>query len=283
MSLTSIGFAAEPQNPTRTDRAYAEALLSFMEWGQGVAPLENSLKLALSVFGASSGTITRVQTKIGRSRTIAAADASGTLSINTCPPVGQAIGPGLKHFNIGAPILMSMIEDTKLLRSAEFEIWKRGTIFVDVGFVTLARNQREADLLILHFEKTPKDDWCSQYHWFSASLARAFEVRRSGLVTEALVRKKTTTQHFFGLDLPILAAENYAGLTRTEYKVCILVSRGLVAKSVASEMGVSTTTVRTHLRNIYAKTGFEGFHQLAKRLISIEEQRAILEPTRMSA
>lgn len=283
MSLTSIGFAAKHKNQTSTDKTTAEALLIFMEWGQGVAPLETALKLAVSCFGAARGTITRVHLKTKRVRVIAAAARSGKISGSIQAPVGQVIGDGLEYFKIGAPILMSMIEDTRLVRSPEYDMWKRDTKHTEVGFVTLSRNQREADLLVLNFDKTPEDNWCRQSRWLAASLARAFEVRRPGLITDALARNKDEAQRTADLHFPILAAENFAGLTRTEYKVCVLVSRGLAAKSVASEMGVSTTTVRTHLRNVYAKTSLEGYHHLAKRLISIEEQRALHQPPRMSA
>jgi DNA-binding CsgD family transcriptional regulator len=176
-----------------------------------------------------------------------------------------------------------MIEDTRLVRNSEFASWKRNAKCADVGFVVLSRSQRETDLMTLQFGSTPKEDWCEQKQWFASSLARTFEMRRPGLITEALSFESLQMHDAYTSDIPILGAENVLGLTRTEFQVCVLVSRGLAAKSIAAELGVSTTTVRTHLRNIYTKTGFTGFHQLAKRLISAEEQRAFHEPLRMSA
>jgi DNA-binding CsgD family transcriptional regulator len=64
----------------------------------------------------------------------------------------------------------------------------------------------------------------------------------------------------------ILSAANPAGLSRSEYRVCELASRGLGAKAISDRLSVAESTVRSHLRSIYAKTGASGQRELIWRL-----------------
>ncbi|WP_296419962.1 helix-turn-helix transcriptional regulator [Pseudooctadecabacter sp.] len=66
----------------------------------------------------------------------------------------------------------------------------------------------------------------------------------------------------------ILGPRNPFNLTQTERKVCHLLTDGLSAKDVAQRLEVSMPTVRTHLRNIYAKTGLDGMVAVVHRLHS---------------
>lgn len=65
----------------------------------------------------------------------------------------------------------------------------------------------------------------------------------------------------------ILSAENPARLSRAEYRVCLKLSRGRTLESVQFELGVTRATVRTHLRNIYAKTNTTSQPELISRLL----------------
>ncbi|PTX54653.1 regulatory LuxR family protein [Litoreibacter ponti] len=56
----------------------------------------------------------------------------------------------------------------------------------------------------------------------------------------------------------ILHPSNPFGLTRTELRICNLISEGGRPKTIADTLQISMPTVRTHLRHIYSKTGFDG-------------------------
>lgn len=49
--------------------------------------------------------------------------------------------------------------------------------------------------------------------------------------------------------------------------MCLLLGRGLSVTGVAEELAVTETTVRSHLRNIYAKTGTSGLAELVFALL----------------
>lgn len=51
-----------------------------------------------------------------------------------------------------------------------------------------------------------------------------------------------------------LSMDNPYRLSRAEFRICLLMSRGLKRTDLTQTLGISTSTLRTHLRNIYAKT-----------------------------
>ena len=283
VSLISKGFAAGPESNSWTNQVTADVMLRFMDWGQGLLPIERVLPHAVSCFGAVSGSFTRIRLRNLGTRVLATSAESDFDVEEHASLVAPFIGENVDKLKIGLPVLISNLEHSKVDGYSDADAWKMRNRFRYVGFICLSRNSREADYLELYFRENPGTGWEGEVGSSAAALARIYELRRPGLVTAALARERARSERHLPDDFLILAAENVAGLTRTEWKVCVLVSRGLVAKSVAAEIGVSTTTVRTHLRNIYAKTGFQGYHQLAHRLVSPEEQQALDDPGRMIA
>ena len=67
------------------------------------------------------------------------------------------------------------------------------------------------------------------------------------LNTYTLYKNKTVTQ-------PLL---NYEDFTSKEKQIIALVSHGLSNEQIADDLGISASTVRTHLRAIYQKTPLE--------------------------
>ena len=50
--------------------------------------------------------------------------------------------------------------------------------------------------------------------------------------------------------------------------MCILLARGLSVKGVTEELGLTESTVRSHLRSIYSKTEVSGLPELLYRILS---------------
>jgi len=261
----------------RWDKLTAEMLLGLTEWSQGCVAIEQALTQIVSGFGAVSGTLSRVRLTSGSARIIATTgpaskrELSGLNNSFAHPIMGDEVAR-LKH---GALILMSQFEDTRSSRDPAIEEWLIRRGLSDVGFICLTRDQRSADFLELHFAEAPNGAWTTACEWGAAAFARTYSIRRPGLVTEALARHSGKINEYDSQDWPILAPENAAGLTRSEWRVCVLVSRGLMAKAVANEIGVEVSTVRSHLRKIYLKTNLGSYHQLARRLVSRLEQHAL--------
>ena len=72
-------------------------------------------------------------------------------------------------------------------------------------------------------------------------------------------------------DRAILGMSNPAGLSRAEFRVCLLLSRGLSVKALSEELGLSDNTVRSHLRAIYAKTETTSLPELIYLIMSVTD------------
>ena len=68
------------------------------------------------------------------------------------------------------------------------------------------------------------------------------------------------------VDRLILSSSNPYGLTKAETQVCFCLADGLRPAAMTQRLNCSMPTIRTHLRNIYNKTGLDGMvavvHQL---------------------
>lgn len=64
----------------------------------------------------------------------------------------------------------------------------------------------------------------------------------------------------------VLHPDNPYGLTRSELRVCHLIAQGHRPKAMAERLGKSMTTIRTHLRHIYTKTGLDGMFSVLHHL-----------------
>ncbi|MBX6378555.1 MAG: helix-turn-helix transcriptional regulator, partial [Clostridia bacterium] len=60
------------------------------------------------------------------------------------------------------------------------------------------------------------------------------------------------------------------GLSEREVEVALLALRGLSTREIALSLHLSENTVKTHLRNVYRKTGSAGRHDLYRRLLPAE-------------
>jgi DNA-binding NarL/FixJ family response regulator len=56
---------------------------------------------------------------------------------------------------------------------------------------------------------------------------------------------------------PAVAAEAPDGLTARETEVLVLIADGLSNQEIARRLHVSTATVKTHINNLFAKTGLK--------------------------
>lgn len=64
----------------------------------------------------------------------------------------------------------------------------------------------------------------------------------------------------------ILDPENPRRLSRSEFRVCLMLSTGLQVDGISQKLGLTRPTVRTHLRAVLAKTGFSSVAELVLSL-----------------
>ena len=124
------------------------------------------------------------------------------------------------------------------------------------GHALLAADQRSEALAQL-------DRAWDEYHHMGA---RAFRDNVQGAMRKAGARRAKWSA------AATAPATGWASLTAAERRVASLISQGHTNKSAASALGVSTNTVSTHLRAVFAKLGVQSRVQLVNSLASYASQ-----------
>ncbi len=257
---------------------WVEALLEFVKWTQGQQPLPPALDALGHYLGASAMCFSRRDRSKPGLRVLSIRDSNEDLRK---PRLRQSfaleiLGPHLDSLKTGAAVYAS---DALIAAKTDcdLETWQglRGTH--EILLICLGQHNGIRDILEVHLPQAGPLAQDFDADAVAHSLAEVFTGRRPGLVEKELVAdlNQRRSPRVDMTDMPILAPENPAGLTRSEWRICLLIAKGLSRSGAAREMRVTQNTIRTHLRNIYAKTGRETFHDLALRLVSAAEQQAL--------
>jgi DNA-binding NarL/FixJ family response regulator len=119
--------------------------------------------------------------------------------------------------------------------------------------ITLAVEEKWVDYLEFHFGTEVAGSTQAIMNMLAETLSRTWLRRSPGLFSENLLARSAASR---AKDLrePILSPANPARLSRAEFRVCLLLSRGLNTKAVCEELEIGAATLKAHLRNIFAKT-----------------------------
>ncbi len=121
------------------------------------------------------------------------------------------------------------------------------------------------DYLELHFHYELSTSRLVALETLAPELSQSWSYRNLGSFFERSLSKRRFSEEPGG---PVLSSDNPAGLSRTEYRVCLLLSIGQSNESITTNMSISSATLRTHLRNIYQKVGVENKPELIYQLLS---------------
>ena len=150
----------------------------------------------------------------------------------------------------------------------------------DAVVISLSSNAQNHDYIEFHFKKALTRIQKAEVANIVPTLVRSWAGRKTGLVTQSqmddrMVRARArASEARLKPDAPILGTSNPAKLSRAEFRVCLLLSRGLSVKGVTDELGLSEATVRSHLRSIYSKTHTSGHAELLYRILSSTPETA---------
>ncbi|WP_170311780.1 helix-turn-helix transcriptional regulator [Sulfitobacter sabulilitoris] len=177
---------------------------------------------------------------------------------------GALLGEFLTSAKIGSIWFKTQVDAEIDVALAEFH---RRRNLREMVVIPLEAQDRTVDVLELHFEHDMTPSQVDIVTMLAATLTGTWKNRSLGLMAGAVVLHRARAAHAT-LDAPILSHQNPAGLSRAEYRVCVLMSRGLSVKSVRRELSISPSTLRTHLRHIYLKTSLSGQTELAHHLLT---------------
>lgn len=169
-------------------------------------------------------------------------------------------------------------DNAEFQHSSALASWRLVRGVVDIVVVALETTGMQNDFLEFHFSNELSRADKEELKSLLPTLVRAWSGRKRGLVTKAhiddrILQARTAAQANKTIpDAPILGLSNPAKLSRAEFRVCLLVSRGLSIKGATEELSLSEATIRSHLRSIYAKTGTNGLPDLVYRILSSDAE-----------
>lgn len=220
----------------------------------------NSLEMLCVVTGARSAILTRIFHDAATPRLIARSGRSSNSisTLRSIPPSQMQCG------------------STQLVEQPDS---KDGTGACTL-LITLSWKDHLADLIELQFSARPGPQTLELLTHLASEAAHVWSQRRSGLVSTLMAaHTRRTTREIEPAHRKILDQDNPYGLSRSEYRVCAYLREGLKPAEIAEGLDVSITTVRSHLRGIYAKTGLAGQVEVLHRM-GQDELEQYREPTR---
>lgn len=182
---------------------------------------------------------------------------------------------------VGAAWFLSdLLDDPGWRSSAGLTAWRTHRGIAEIVVVPLAQSAQQSDFIEFHFTRPLKASERAEIEALVPTILRSWAGRKPGLVTGAAMDERFQARARVlrpAWDAPLLGMSNPAGLSRAEFRVCLLVSRGLSVRGISEELGLSDNTVRSHLRAIYAKTDTSSMAELLYRILSGSQDDALPE------
>lgn len=254
-------------NANATEAGMIGAIAQWCECLHGNAPLTKALAQLVENLGAEAGLLSRAsRNRQGETKIISYDRISprGTRNKLERSFARSVLGPYFDKARPGSTWFKSMIDNDSDPSLETFHARRKMTELV---VIPLATSDQTIDFLEFHFVGKPQAHHQALLNMMSETLTRTWQNRAPGLFTDALLRVQTA-KTVCQPGVPILSMENPARLSRAEYRVCVMLSRGKSTEGVRIELSISNSTLRTHLRNIYSKTGTHNIAELMYLLMS---------------
>lgn len=244
------------------------AIAHWCEFLQGKATFQLALKEISNGLDAEATIISRVSRELsGKSNVIQFDGRAGLSRIAALDRsfARSMLGTYFDKPKVGSIWLKSMIEvdvDPTLI-----ELHRRRNL-IELVVIPLSVDEKTIDFAEMHFAFPLQFEHRALLNMVADTLARTWKNRVPGLLTECL--SKTPIRLWKSTDMaPIMSMDNPARLSRAEYRVCLMLSRGQSFEKVRTELNVSKSTLRTHLKNIYAKTETDNQSELLYKLLTL--------------
>lgn len=176
----------------------------------------------------------------------------------------SVLGPYYRSANAGSVWLQSTSDIPAEPDLVEFQFRRK---LVDLVVIPLSIEEKAIFFLEFHFATEARGTQFAMLNSIASTLKETWSHRRPGLMTELILNRQRPDPKVTG-DGPLLGPDNPARLSRAEFRVCLMLSRGLSQQATAEELEICESTLRTHLGSIYEKTGTSGMAELLFRLLS---------------
>ena len=180
---------------------------------------------------------------------------------------------------VGVCVFRSGLDQPQEPSRSALERWDRVSGTRDSLVMVLEINKDHVDRIEMHFDHRVERDTIHLCEEIARVLPMFYLARVPDIIEDSISRNaKRTGAAPARKGRPILSATNPYNLTRSEFRLCHVISRGLSYKALPAKLEISPHTVRSHLRNIYGKLEVEDYYELSHRLVSIEERMEYSTP-----
>ena len=278
MALIETRDSAGQSNGLVQDLRVLDGIASWCGALHGSMPLDGALAALAQAISADIAILSRDARSDGKCRLVADYDtkaADRTFDQIRRAYAPDALGAYFGKLRRGAAWFLSDHQnETGFESTSGLSSWRLSRGIVDIVVVGLESTGLQHDYLEFHFANDLTRDDKEAIESLLPVLVRAWSGRKAGLVTQAqiddriLEARAAAQANKIKPNAPLLGTSNPAQLSRSEFRVCLLLSRGLSTKGVTDELGLSEATIRSHLRSIYSKTNTSGLPELVYRLLS---------------
>lgn len=270
MSFTNLDNAARSVCPE-----VIELIEGIAEWAvtlQGQTPMLKGLGRLREAFGAEAIALTRVGCSPGSGSHVLTVDGrSGQPNVSL---VDRSYAKGLL-----GPYLLKPREAstwfTGVSASDEeypaLQQFQRRRGFAEFVVIVLEVEEKAVYFLELHFQHRLRAQTHGIVNELAGILSSMWKQRSTGRFSEALIKGSVAPvaeQMRKGRPVDMLTASNPAQLSRAEFRVCSLLARGLSTTRLRQELDISASTLRSHLRSVYHKTGTSNLADLVYNLLA---------------
>ncbi len=205
----------------------------------------------------------RIDTEGGRSvRSIQGVAGSG-LHIDDRPLSDKIVGAYVSHAKVGSVWFASVAADEG---TGAIDRASRRSGLAETAVFVISQDRKWTHLLELGFRNRFSTAKARAITALGGTFAQTWAARSPGLFTSALLPNRPAQMNR-AFPAPILSDSNPARLSRAEFRLCLLLSDGLSLERVQEELNIKAATLRSHLRQIRAKTEVANTNELVHSLL----------------
>lgn len=246
-----------------------EAIVSWCNCLQGQIRVGEALRLVSASIDAETAILSRVSRQYnGRTRIITQDRDSDRDEIVVDRSFARAVLQEYMGKAQLGTIWLSRLAHEEMdadLRHFQMRAKLGETVVIPIG-----TGAKTIDFIEFHFRTAPNRSQHAALNVLASNLTKTWTNRKPGLFASSMPHARSKLALQPEESAPILSDKNPARLSRMEYRVCVLLNRGHSPCELREELGISEATLRTHLRNVYSKTGAENLPRLLYQLVSSE-------------
>ena len=222
----------------RISARVAGAVDAWTDALSGTVGVQSALSGLVSGLGADCGTIVRSQTGNPNPLRVALSDPLAPAPSRHLRRTFAQTCFGQAPFVAGAATLwLASDHGDQATGDPSLADWQAARGFRDLMVLVLSCGPQTRDHIELHFRTALPSDVTRSLASTLPDMARVWASRKVALATGAPVRQRRNDPNRFrmGIDMSILDPDNPQRLSRTESRVCLLLSTGLQADGVSRE------------------------------------------------